>query len=142
MTTLKKKIKPIDSLPPLKKERKSITTILSYTIITLVILTSCYFIYKELIPYIFATDINKITGKKINITECNTKDYIIINKDKSYTMKLTDTNCKQTNYEGDIKIKSNKIIFNKNITGLTDNNNNIIVNNNLFESDNNEWKNK
>ena len=138
MTTLKKKIKMISSLPPEKKEKKSITTILLYVIIILIILTSCYFIYKELIPYIFKTDINKITGKKINITECNTKDYIIINKDKSYTMKLTDKNCNQTNYEGDIKIKSNKIIFNNTINGLIDNNNNIIINNNIFESDNNE----
>lgn len=142
MTTLKRKIKIIESLPTKKKEKKSIISILASIIITLVIFTVCFIIYKQLLPYIFATNINKITGKKINITECNTKDYIIINKDKSYTMTITNHNCKQTHYEGDITIKNNEIIFNKNIKGLIDNNYNIIINNNIFESDKNESGNK
>lgn len=142
MTTLKKKIKIIDSLPPENKEKKSIISILIYITITLVILTIGYLIYTQLIPYIFATDINKITGKKTTITECNTKDYIIINKDKSYTMGLTNNDCEQQHFEGDIIIKNNEIIFNKSIKGKIDNNNNIIINNNLFESENNEWRNK
>ena len=139
MATLKRKIKIINSLPPEKKEKKSITTILILFIITLVIITLYYLIYSQLLPYIFSTDINKISGKKINITECNTKDYIIINKDKSYTMSITNEECIQTHYEGDVKIKNNQIIFNKNIKGLIDNNYNIIINNNIFESDKNEW---
>ena len=138
MTKLKSKIKTIDSLPPEKKQKKSIISILIYIIITLVIITICYLIYTELIPYIFAKDINKITGKKIYITECNTRDYIIINSDKTYTMSLTNTNCEQKNYDGNIKIKNNIIIFNDKITGLIDNNYNIIINNNLFESEKDE----
>ena len=63
----------------------------------------------------YATNINKITGKKINITECNTKDYIIINKDKTYSMNLTNNNCISNYYEGTIIIKNNEIIFTKEI---------------------------
>ena len=138
MTILKKKIKIINSLPPEKKERKSIISILTVIIILLIILILIYFIYKKLTPYIFATDINNINGKKIYITECKTKDYIIINKDKSYTMLLTDNSCNQKHYEGSIIIKNNEILFNNNIKGLIDNKNNIIINNNIFVSDTNE----
>ena len=138
MTTLKRKIKTIDSLPPEKKEKKSIISILITIIIVLILSTLIYYIYIKITPYIFATNINKIVGKKINITECNTKDYIIINKDKSYTMSLTNDNCEQNYYEGDITIKNNEVIFKDNIKGLIDNNYNIIINNNIFESDKNE----
>ena len=135
---LKSKIKVIDSLPPNEKGKKSVIPLLIFTTITIVILISGYLIYTELIPYIFATDINKITGKKINITNCNTRDYIIINDDKTYSLSLTNENCEQKIYEGNLKIKNNKIILNKNITGLIDNKYNIIINNKLFESDKNE----
>ena len=83
MIKLKKKIKIIDSLPPEKKKQKSIISILTILIITLLFFASIYFIYNKIKPYILATNINNITGKKISINECNTKDYIIINKDKS-----------------------------------------------------------
>lgn len=138
MTKLKNKIKIIESLPKEKKQKKSIVSILIKIILIISMLISTYFVYKILSPYIFATNINKIIGKKTSITNCNTKDYIIINKDKSYTMSLTDNNCKQNYYEGDIIIKKNEIKFNKNIKGLIDNNYNIIINNNIFESDKNE----
>lgn len=138
MIKLKSKIRVVDSLPQEKKNKISLISILIIIIITLVIVTISYLIYSELIPFIFATDINKITGKKINITECNTRDYIIINSDKSYIMSLTNENCEVKLYEGNLKIKNNNIIFNDNITGLIDNKYNIIINNNLFESDKDE----
>lgn len=138
MTTLKRKIKIIESLPQEKKEKKSIISTLITIIIILLIISLIYIGYIKITPYIFATDINKIVGKKVNFTECNTKDYIIINKDKSYTMNLTNKECEQKYYEGDIIIKNNKIIFKKNIIGLIDNNNSIIVNNNIFKGEYNE----
>ena len=138
MTKLKKKIKVINSLPSEQKEKKSIISILIVLIITLTIITCAYLVYTELIPYIYATDIEKIIGKKTNITDCNTKDYLIINDDKTYTLSLTNENCEQELYKGNIKIKNNNIIFNKNLIGIIDNKYNIIINDNLFESDKNE----
>lgn len=138
MVKLKRKIKIIDSLPLEKKKKISIISILTTIILVLIISTIIYFCYIKITPYIKAVDINKISGKKINITECNTKDYVIINKDKSYSLLLTDNKCNQKHYEGNIIIKNNTIIFNKKIEGLIDNNYNIIINNNLFESDKNE----
>ena len=88
MVKLKNKIVKIDSLPSYKKKKISFTKILFYIIVLLIFLTILYFSYIKLLPYINAIDINKITGKKINITECNTKDYIIINKDKTYSMNI------------------------------------------------------
>lgn len=138
MVKLKRKIKIVDSLPIEKKKKTSIVSILSTIILILIISTIIYFCYIKITPYIKAVDINKISGKKINITECNTKDYIIINKDKSYSLLLTDDKCTQKHYEGNIIIKNNTIIFNKKIEALIDNKYNIIINNNLFESDKNE----
>lgn len=138
MVKLKRKIKIIDSLPLEKKKKISIISILTTIILVLIISTIIYFCYIKITPYIKAVDINKISGKKINITECNTKDYVIINKDKSYSLLLTDNKCNQKHYEGNIIVKNNNIIFNKKIEGLIDNNYNIIINNNLFESDKNE----
>ena len=138
MTTLKKRIKIIDSLPPEKKEKKSIISIIITIITILIFIVILYISYIKITPYIFATNINNIIGKKTNLTDCNTKDYIIINKDKSYTMSLTNELCEQKHYEGNLIIKNNEIIFNKEIKGLIDNNNNIIINNNIFESDKNE----
>lgn len=138
MTTLKSKIKKIDSLPYIEKRKtnpiKTLTIIIVIILITLVI----YLICTKILPYINAVNINKITGKKINITECNTKDYVIINKDKSYSMSLTDINCNTNYYEGNVLIKNNTIIFKTNIIGKIDNNYNIIINNSIFESEKNE----
>jgi len=138
MVNIKKKIKIIDSLPTKKKKKLSITTILITIILIFSICLIVNYLYTKITPYINATNITKIEGKKVRITECNTKDYIIINKDKSYTMTITDKNCNQTHFEGDIIVKNNEIIFNKKIKGLIDNNYNIIIENNLFESDKNE----
>lgn len=138
MVTLKKKIKVIDSLPPEDNKKTSTGKIIA-TFITIIILGILIFIgYKLLMPYFNAVDINKIIGKRINITKCNTKDYIIISQDKSYSLSLTNENCETKYYEGNLKIKNNKIIFENNIKGIIDNNYNIIINNNLFESDKNE----
>lgn len=138
MTTLKSKIKKIDSLPYIEKRKtnpiKTLTIIIVIILITLVI----YLICTKILPYINAVNINKIIGKKINITECNTKDYVIINKDKSYSMSLTDINCNTNYYEGNVLIKNNTIIFKTNIIGKIDNNYNIIINNSIFESEKNE----
>ena len=138
MIKLKDKIKVIDSLPIEKKKKTSVISIISNIIFILIIFVIIYLIYIKITPYLNATHINKIEGKKININECNIKDYVIINKDKSYSLLITDKSCNQKHYEGNIIIKNNKIIFNKNIEGLIDNNYNIVINNNLFESDKNE----
>lgn len=138
MVTLKKKIKVIESLPPEDNKKTSTGKIIA-TFITIFIFSILIFIgYKLLVPYFNAVDINKIVGKKINITKCNTKDYIIISKDKSYSLSLTNENCETKHYEGTITIKNNEINFNNNIKGIIDNNYNIIINNKLFESGKNE----
>ena len=138
MVTLKNKIKVIDSLPP-ENNKKTTTGKIIATFITIIILGILIFIgYKLLMPYFNAVDINKIIGKRINITKCNTKDYIIISQDKSYSLSLTNENCETKYYERNLKIKNNEIIFENNIKGIIDNNYNIIINNNLFESDKNE----
>ena len=110
-----------------------------------------YFIYQKLSPYIYAVKISKIAGKKTNITKCNTKDYVIINKDKSYTMSLTNETCEQTHYEGDLYTKDRSVIFEyivekdtnkaekekvkQTIIGTIDQNYDIIINNNLFKGE-------
>lgn len=138
MVTLKNKIKVINSLPPDNKKKTSLSTIITTLILIIIIASLIFITYKNLLPYINAVNINKISGKKINITECNTKDYIIITKDKSYSLSLTNNNCETGYYEGTLKIKNNQIILENNIKGTIDNNYNIIINNKLFESDNNE----
>ncbi len=138
MVTLKKKIKVIESLPPEDNKKKSTGKIIT-TFITIIILGILILItYKILTPYLNAVNINKITGKKINITECNIKDYIIISPDKSYSLSLTNENCETKHYEGTIIIKNNEINFDNNIKGIIDNNYNIVINNKLFESEKNE----
>ena len=138
MVTLKNKIKVIDSLPPEEKKKTSVSTIITTLLLIIIIIALFFIAYKNLLPYINAVNINKIVGKKINITECNTKDYIIIGNDKSYSLSLTNKNCETKHYEGNLKIKNNEIIFENSIKGIIDNNYNIIINNNLFESDKNE----
>lgn len=138
MTTLKQKIKTVDSLPYVENKKTNPLKILIIIVIILLVTLVIYIIYTKLLPYINATNINKITGKKINITECNTKDYIIINKDKSYTMNITNDNCEKEYYEGNITIKNNNVIFSNDIIGKIDNNYNIIINNKIFESEKNE----
>ena len=138
MVTLKKKIKVIESLPPEDNKKTSTGKIIT-TFITIIILGILVLItYKILTPYLNAVNINKITGKKINITECNIKDYIIISPDKSYSLSLTNENCETKHYEGTIIIKNNEINFDNNIKGIIDNNYNIVINNKLFESEKNE----
>ena len=138
MVTLKKRIKTIDSLPKENKKKISIINILITLISLITLFVLIVLLYKNYLPYINATDINKITGKKTYITECNTKDYIIIGKDKSYSISITNDNCETNHYEGNITIKNNEIIFTKDIKGIIDNNYNIIINNKIFESDKNE----
>lgn len=138
MTTLKSKIRKIDSLPYIEKRKTNPIKTLIIIIIIILITLVIYLIYAKIFPYINAVNINKIAGKKINITECNTKDYVIINKDKSYSMSLTDINCNTNYYEGNVIIKNNTIIFKTNIIGKIDNNYNIIIKNNIFESEKNE----
>lgn len=138
MIKLKSKIKIIESLPPEEKKKTSITTIIFSMILIIILMISIYLGIKTVLPYINAIKVEKIIGKKTSITECNTKDYVIIEKDKQYTMNITDNNCITNYYEGNIIIKNNEIIFNKNIKGTIDNNYNIIINNNIFESDKNE----
>lgn len=135
MVKLKRKIKIVDSLPLEKKKKNSIISVLFTILFISIFGLIIYFTYTKLTPYINAIDIKKVSGKKINFTDCNTKDYIIINNDKSYSLLLTDKNCKQKHYEGNIIIKNNTIIFNDKIKGLIDNNYDIIINDNLFGSD-------
>ena len=138
MVKLKNKIKTIESLPEEPPKKTSIISILISLIIFTLLSIGIFFIIKNVLPFINATDINKITGKKTNITDCNTKDYIIIGEDKSYSLSLTNDNCITKYYEGTIIIKNNEIIFNNNLKGFIDNKNNIIIKNKIFESDKNE----
>ena len=133
---LKNKIKIIKSLPDEKKKQFSLSSFILVIIGIIVLFGLIFLIYKYTIPYINAVNINKITGKKIIITECNTKDYIIINKDKSYTMSLTNKKCEIEYYEGNVTIINNIIIFNKTIKGTIDKDYNIIINESTFKSDN------
>ena len=135
MRILKSKIKIIPSLPPTSKKNKTPLNYIFYILLFIIIGIILYFSYIKLSPYINAVNIKKISGKKINITECNTKDYVIIGNDKAYSMQLTNINCETQHYEGNIKIKNNEIIFNKNIKGQIDSDYNIIINNKKFESD-------
>ena len=138
MTQLKRKIKTINSLPDEEKKKVSPITLLIVLIILIILGLLSYFIYKRLLPYINAVNVNNIVGKKTYITKCNTKDYIIIGKDKSYSLSLTNNNCEIKHYEGNIIIKNNEVTFNNNIKGYIDNNYNIIINNNTFEDFENE----
>ncbi|MBQ3021538.1 MAG: hypothetical protein IJD92_04885 [Bacilli bacterium] len=137
MIKLKNKIKIIKPLPD-ENNKKDILNIIIINMIILLFLIIIIFTYINMLPYINAIDINKITGKKTTITNCNTKDYIIIEKDKTYNMSITNEECNQEYYEGTLIIKNNTINFNNNIKGTIDNKYNIIINNNIFESDNNE----
>lgn len=138
MVKLKKKIKVIESLPPEDNKKISISKIIANFITTIIFGILIFVGYKLLTPYFNAVDINKILGKRININECNIKDYIIISSDKSYSLSLTNNSCETKHYEGTIIIKNNEINFDNNIKGIIDNNYNIIINNKLFESDKNE----
>lgn len=135
MTTLKPKIKRINSLPPEIKEKKSFIDIFIPLVFIFVLLSIGYFLYKELLPYFNATDIKKISGKKTYISECNTKNYIIIGNDKTYSLEISDEECNTKNYEGNLKIKNNEIIFDNNMKGYIDNNYNIKINDKLFKSE-------
>lgn len=129
MIQLKKKIKTIPSLPPKIKEKTNFIGLLMLIPLLTLIILGIYFVK----PYINAVDIKYITGKKTAITECNTKNYIIINKDKSYSMELTNHDCKTQYYEGSLIIKNNEIIFEKNLSGFIDKEYNIRINNITFE---------
>ncbi len=135
MTTLKPKIKRINSLPPEIKQKKSFIDIFIPLIFIFVLLSIGYFLYKELHPYFNAIDIKKISGKKTYISECNTKNYVIIGNDKTYSLEISDEECNTKNYEGNLKIKNNEIIFDNNMKGYIDNNYNIKINDKLFKSE-------
>lgn len=132
MVKLKNKIRVIDSLPPEKKNKFSILKLLGILIFLVCIFLSGLFAYKSITPYLNAIDIKYIVGKKVYLSECNTKDYVIIGKDKSYSMTITDEKCNIKNLDGDIVIKDNKVFFDKYLVGMIDNNYNIIINGNLF----------
>ena len=135
MVVLKTKIKIIDSLPPEKKDF-SIDKLITILIIIIILIFSGFFIYIKIMPYINSVDINKIKGKKVFYSECNTKDYIIINKDKSYSLSITDEDCNTTYHEGNISIKNNEIKFNDSLKGIVDNDYNISINEKMFEAEN------
>ena len=135
MTTLKPKIKRINSLPPEIKEKKSFIDIFIPLVFIFVLLSIGYFIYNELLPYFNAIDIKKISGKKTYISKCNTKNYVIIGNDKTYSLEISDEECNTKNYEGNLKIKNNEIIFDNNMKGYIDNNYNIKINDKLFKSE-------
>ena len=103
MVKLKTKIVEVDSSFE-EKKKTSIINLLISIIILLIILSVCYIIYTWAKPYINAVDIEKIAGRRIVITECNTKDYLIIGKDKAYSMSITNENCEKENYDGNIKL--------------------------------------
>ena len=151
MTILKNKIKIIDPLPIIPNKKNLRLKILIFFLTILIILTIFLTIYNYLIPYINAVKLDKIIGKKTYLTDCNTKDFLIINSTKSYSMQLTNNDCEKEYYEGNFIIKNNNIIFNyettinnkqtnKNIIGLIDinDNYNIIINNKNFESEKHE----
>jgi len=138
MTILKSKIKVISSLPNSPEDNNKKTNIIITIIVLIILLGISYLIYTNVKPYINAININKITGKKIYITECNTKDYIIIGKDKSYSLELTNSNCIKEYYEGTLFIKNNEIIFNDKLKGYIDKEYNILINNNKFVGESNE----
>ena len=138
MMKLKRKIKKINSLPYKKQNNIPLSKILYFlmyfTVGTIIVIV----FYIQLIPLVNSVNISKIIGKRIYYTDCNTKDYIIIGKDKSYSLSITDNECDTKYYEGTLKIKSNTIIFNKKIVGKIDNNYNIYINDNLFKEEKDE----
>ena len=138
MVKFKKKIKIVNSLPDKEKRKVSISNVLITTIICVLIVLLGFILFKYLYPYVTSVNINNIVGKKTYINDCNLKDYVIIEKDKSFSMSLTNNKCKTKYYEGNIEIKGNNITFNKNITGIITSDYNIIINNNKFESEKNE----
>ena len=135
MIKLKKRIKVIESLPKEKKKQLSIISILSILLICFLIGFLAYYLYSRFLPTLNSINIKNISGKKVNITKCNTKDYIIIEKDKTYAMSITNEMCEVKYYEGQLKIYNNEIIFNKNIKGIISSDYNIIVNGALFEKE-------
>ena len=149
MTKLKNKIRNIPPLPnKIKKKTSPIKIILTIPFIISMFI-GLYFTLKQIYPYINAVKINKIIGKKISTTECNTLEYIIINIDKTYSMKITDENCNINELNGNIIIKNNIIYFQyeetinnkiikKEKQGIIDKNYNILINNNTFMSEKNE----
>ena len=138
MRKLKTKIKVINSLPKENSNDLPLSKLLKYLIFITILLIIIVIIYGKALPYLFSMDINKITRKKVNYTECNTKDYIIIGKDKTYSLSLTDDSCQTDYYEGSFYIKSNNIIFDNKMTGIIDNKYNITINDELFKDDTNE----
>ena len=139
MNKLKKKIISVEPLPNDNKKiepTKIITTIIIIIIFSLI----AFFVYIKLLPVINGVNINRIKGKRAFITTCNTKDYVIIAKDKTYSLSLTNDNCEPKYYEGTISIENRVITFNKKISGIIDDDYNIIINNNKFEVENGEWR--
>ncbi len=132
MVVLKKKIKIIPSLPDEKKEKFSIVGFIITIIFLGMLGVGGYFAYKYFLPYINAVDINRIAGKRVLLTDCNTLDYVIISQDKSYSLQLTNDKCEKEYFEGSITVKNNEIIFNDQIKGIIDSSNNIVINSKMF----------
>ena len=135
MVKLKRRIKKIDSLPP-KKKNFSIDKLIFILITIIILMFSGYITYVKLLPYINSVNINRIKGKKVYYSDCNTKDYVIINKDKSYSLSITDDECNTKYYEGNVIIKYREITFNKILKGLINDDYNIIINDKTFEAEN------
>ena len=134
MIKLKKNIVKIDSLPSDSKKNISLKIIFFLFILFTIAIIS-YIIYNKTISLTKTININDIKGKKIYLTDCNTKDYLIIGKDKSFSLNITDNNCNTNYYEGNIIIKKNIIYFTNGIEGTIDDNYNIIINGNIFKDE-------
>ena len=139
MIKLKRKIHIINSLPEENKKKKfTLISFLSILLASAIIFLIAFIIFNNILPIINSVKIEKIVGKKTYITSCNTKDYIIIGMDKNYTMSLTNNECKADYYEGTLTIKNNEVYFDNTIKGLINSDYNILINNHLFESEDNE----
>ena len=134
MIKLKKNIVKIDSLPSDSKKNTPLKIIFFLFILFTIAIIS-YIIYNKTISLTKTIDINDIKGKKIYLTDCNTKDYLIIGKDKSFSLNITDNNCNTNYYEGNIIIKKNIIYFTNGIEGTIVDNYNIIINGNIFKDE-------
>ena len=134
MIKLKKNIVKIDSLP-LDNKKNTPLKIIFFLFILFTISIISYIIYNKTISLTKTININDIKGKKIYLTDCNTKDYLIIGKDKSFSLSITDNNCNTNYYEGNIIIKKNIIYFTNGIEGTIDDNYNIIINGNILKDE-------
>jgi len=135
MVKLKNKIIEVNTTTEQSK-KTPIINILIYLVLLLILISIVFLVYNMAKPYINAVKIDKIKGRRIVITECNTRDYLIIEKDKAFSMSLTNEKCEKEYFDGEIIIKNNTIIFNETLTGTIDKDYNIIINNTIFKNNN------